>query len=376
MKQLRHILARNNPLASSKTRKLLVELFVAFCAILLIGILVNTVSPYRHTAETAFYNSKKTNDTTYHRATTQSSNESDNSQIRIVIDDGPDTKKILTIPSPIYTKIPVNSHIIVSKNSESSDYNFVDYYRLPYVAVGLTIFIAAVLIIGRRRGAASLVGLIVSIGVIGVMIIPLILAGHDALWVCIAGAFLIAVTSILIAHGFKKRTYISLVCILLLLTLVAIAATLSVSILHLTGLADEAAGMLSTNIDLSGLLIGGIIIATLGVLDDIVTAQVAIVDELMGANSKLSLQQVYKKAMSVGSEHIAALVNTLALIYAGTALPLILLISSHSNNIIVLFNSEYIVTEIIRTIISSLALVLAVPMSTFVASLWLMPKNK
>jgi uncharacterized membrane protein len=116
--------------------------------------------------------------------------------------------------------------------------------------------------------------------------------------------------------------------------------------------------------------VGGIVIATLGVLDDIVTAQVATVDELMTANRKLPLRTIYKKAMSVGGEHIASLVNTLALVYAGTALPLILLISSNTNDLFVFFNSEFVVTEVARTIIASLALVAAVPMSTLAASMW------
>ncbi|RYZ90965.1 MAG: YibE/F family protein, partial [Moraxellaceae bacterium] len=117
----------------------------------------------------------------------------------------------------------------------------------------------------------------------------------------------------------------------------------------------------------------GMIIATLGVLDDIVTAQVAVVDQLRKANAKLGINELYTRASAVGGEHIAALINTLALAYVGISLPIVLSIVDlqSSNNLLVLFNSEFIAQELTRTIVSSLGLILAVPISTLFAAILL-----
>src|SRR5690606_30788086 len=123
-------------------------------------------------------------------------------------------------------------------------------------------------------------------------------------------------------------------------------------------------------IDVRGLLIGGIIIATLGVLDDVVTTQTATIDELHKANPRLSFWQLVQRGYAVGTEHVIALVNTLALAYVGVSLPMVLSItlSSQSQSLLSILNSEFIAQEIVRTLVSSIALVLAVPLSTVVAA--------
>lgn len=250
-----------------------------------------------------------------------------------------------------------------------------DYWRLPTVIFFVLLFIVVVALVGRRRGITSLVGLVVSIFVIGAFIIPQIVNGANPFWICVVGAYAIAVSSILIAHGLSKRTVVSLCIVLGILSLTVALAYIMVMMTGLRGVNDETTAYLKvmSTVDMRGVLIGGIIIATLGVLDDIVTAQVAVVDELQKANEAMSMRVLYKKAASVGSEHIASLVNTLALVYVGVALPMLLsLVMFQSQQTgwspFVLFNGEFIAQEIVRTVVASIGLVVAVPISTLGAA--------
>ena len=115
--------------------------------------------------------------------------------------------------------------------------------------------------------------------------------------------------------------------------------------------------------------LGGIIIGALGVLDDITTAQTATIDELSKANHTLSQRELFTRGMSVGKEHVASLINTLALAYAGASLPILLLFYTNTDTPAwVTVNSEFIAEEIVRTLVGSMALLLAVPISSFLAA--------
>jgi len=329
------------------------------------------VTPYQPKADSVFYVSTE-NDTSFLRARVESV---DDKSLSVTILDGPlkdQARSVEYSPNKYVSEYSPKDLILVSESSSDSAISLIDRYRVPGLIVLVAIFMTLVLFIGRRRGVRSLTGLAVSIMVVAWFIIPLILSGYDALWISIAGAYMIAFSSIIIAHGLNYRTLISLGCILVVLTLVAIGASLTVYLLGFTGFSDETAFYLSNsqpNLDLGGILIGGIIIASLGVLDDIITTQVATVDEIFKANPKLSIKDLFSRASSVGGEHIASLVNTLALVYIGAALPIIILLANDNNaNLLLLVNSEFFATEVIRTIIASIGLVLAVPFSTIVSA--------
>jgi uncharacterized membrane protein len=153
--------------------------------------------------------------------------------------------------------------------------------------------------------------------------------------------------------------------------LTGILAYLGVTLARLNGLASEEAFYLNLNtsgtLDFAGLLLGGIMIGVLGVLDDIAVTQAAVVSELYNSASHLSRKEIYKKALRVGKEHVGALVNTLALAYTGASLPLLLFFSMSDSSISSIINQEIFATEIIRTIVGSIGLILTVPITTFLA---------
>lgn len=252
-------------------------------------------------------------------------------------------------------------------------YNIADKYRLTPFFVLLAFFFVLVVYISRWKGLASVGGLCISLFVLAAFIVPKIITGSNPFFISLAGAFIIAVTSIYFAHGVSKRTTIAIVSTLGTLTFTAVLAYISVSLTKLFGLGSEEAFYLQISnvghINLRGLLLGGIMLGALGVLDDITTAQSAVVDELKKANTTLSFSELYRRGISVGNEHVASLVNTLVLAYAGASLPLFVLFSADSlQPLWVSLNSEIIMEELVRTLVGSIGLVFAVPITTFLAA--------
>ncbi|MEX0622244.1 MAG: YibE/F family protein [Candidatus Woykebacteria bacterium] len=282
-----------------------------------------------------------------------------------------------------HQKVKPGETVIVVKTPVLDDFRYfiTEKYRLPSVVILFTIFLVFTVIFAGIKGLGSIAGLAFSILVIIQFIIPNIADGKDPLFISLIGALLIATVSIYIAHGFSKRTTIALASTIITIFIAAALATFFVSTAKLFGLGSEEAFYLQqgplADINLRGLLLGGILIGALGVLDDITTAQSAAVDEIHKANPKLPFKDLYRKGISVGKEHIASLVNTLALVYISAALPVFLLFSSNQTQPLwVLLNNEFIAEEVVRILVGSTTLVLAVPIATFLATYFLTKKIK
>ncbi len=254
-----------------------------------------------------------------------------------------------------------------------SQYVIVDRYRLPALLAIAGIFIVLAILIGRRRGLTSLIGLAVTAGVLLFYIAPQILAGKNSIAVALTGAGAIVMVSMFVSHGLSRRIQISALSTLIALGISGGLAYVFVLASQLFGFGQSDAMLLETGylgtINLQGVLLAGIIISVLGVLDDVTTAQTAAVEELHKLDSSLSVSQLYSKGLSIGREHIASLINTLVLVYAGAALPVFLLLTlQKSQPIWVLINSEFLAEELIRSLIGSMALILAVPIATYLAA--------
>ena len=279
-------------------------------------------------------------------------------------------------------KLEIGETVVVGRLASIGEpiYYIADKYRLPALVWIGVIFFAAGIFFGRLRGLTSILGLCLSIAILALYIVPRILDGADPIATTLIGACVIVCLSLFLAHGFKKRTWIALMSTLATLFVAASLAWAFVHFGKLFGLGTEDAFYLQAfpgvNINLQGLLLGGIIIGSLGILDDVTTTQTATVDEIAKANSSLSVTDLYQRGLSVGREHIAALINTLALAYAGSALPLFLLFVLNKNQPLwVILNGELVAEEIVRSLVGSLALILAVPIATFLAAYFLKRKE-
>lgn len=274
-----------------------------------------------------------------------------------------------------FKKVKKGDLVVVTKPAFAARediYYIVDHYRGTNLFIVITFFFVLAIIFGKKRGIMAIIGMLFSAGVIFYFMAPRILAGGNPLLISVLGGIIILIFSLYISHGFNKRTSIALASSLLTLGFAVVIDILFVSFCSLTGAGTEESFFLQTNmgsIDLKGLLLGGIIIGVLGILDDITTAQVATVEEVAKANRYLTCSELYKSGLSVGREHIASLVNTLVLAYVGASFPLILLYSASQNMPLwLLFNNNFIAEEIVRTIVGSSALIVAVPITTMLAA--------
>jgi uncharacterized membrane protein len=251
---------------------------------------------------------------------------------------------------------------------------FVDFVRSNSLLVLTVIFVIVILAISRWKGLRSLLSLGFSLLVIIGYIIPHILAGEDPLQVSIIGSVLLLGVTLYLTYGWNLKTHAAVVSMIFVLLITGTLAGLFVFFTRLSGSGDENAlfliQMLNTQINLRGLLLGGMIIGALGVLDDLVTTQASAVFELHHANEALGFRALFQSAMRIGQDHVAATVNTLVLAYAGAALPMLLMFSLGRSNYGFLVNFEFIAEEIVRTLVGSLGLVTAVPLTTAIAILF------
>ncbi len=243
----------------------------------------------------------------------------------------------------------------------------------------LGLFAAAVVAFGGWQGVRALLALAGSLAAIIYILMPGLLGGWPPLLASIVVAAAILLVAIFLTHGFNRESVIAYAGTMLAVLGTGLAAALAVSWTSLSGFATEESVYLNLNtqgtLDFAGLLLGAIIIGVLGVLDDIAVTQVAVVGELYSSRPDMDRREAYRRALRVGREHVAALVNTLVLAYTGAALPLLLLLYTSDAQIGALLNMELFATEIVRTVIGSLGLILTVPIVTGLAAWFLRGKS-
>lgn len=274
--------------------------------------------------------------------------------------------------------LAIGERVVVLKTSAfvgETRYVVMDHYRLPSLVWLFALFVLLAVIFASWRGLTAVVGLSISIGILAFYTIPAIANGSDPIIVAIISVFVIAVVSLTISHGPSKQTGIALLSTMTTLLIAIGVAAFFVRASRLLGLGTEEAFYLrlsfDTVIDPRGLLLAGIIIGVLGILDDVTTAQTAAVRALHETDRRLTFGELFKKGLFVGREHVVSLVNTLALAYAGVSLPMFLLLSSQQRTtpLWVIGNGELVAEEVVRTLVGSASLVLAVPIATLFAAL-------
>jgi uncharacterized membrane protein len=234
------------------------------------------------------------------------------------------------------------------------------------------VFAALVIAFGRLRGALSLVGLGISLGVIIVFLVPAILDGKPPLLVAVVGSLAVMIATISLAHGLGPKSLAAILGTSVSLILVALLAGAAAELTQLTGFASEEAAIINLNvaeISFQGLLVAGMIIGALGVLDDVTVSQSSTVFALRSANPEQGARQLFTRAMTVGRDHVSATVNTLVLAYVGSSLPVLLLFSVGSVGLADVANTELVATEIVGMLVGSIGLVAAVPITTGLAAL-------
>lgn len=261
-----------------------------------------------------------------------------------------------------------------------SPYSVDEPYRLPQVMILVGIFILILFIFGGWQGVRGLVSLIGSFALIIFVLLPGILHGFSPILMTFGISSLIIVIGSYITHGFNKTTSSAVIGMIATVAVTGALTAWAVHFTYLTGYGTEEATFLNlgTNgsINILGLLLGGIMIGLLGVLYDVSISQAIAVEELKNAAPDMSKRKLYERAIRIGREHIGALVNTLAIAYVGVSLPLLLLFYiSSTGSIAYMINKEIFSAEIVRIMIGSIGLILAVPITTLV-SVWILTRKK
>ncbi|MEU0434491.1 YibE/F family protein [Streptomyces sp. NPDC006290] len=255
---------------------------------------------------------------------------------------------------------------------EDLQYSVADVNRRFPMGLLAGIFALAVVVVGRLRGVMALVALAISFGVLNFFILPAILQGANPLLVAVIGSSAIMLIALYVCHGLSARTSVAVLGTLVSLLLIGILGSQFIDWAALTGNTDDSTGLihgLYPSIDMSGLLLAGVIIGSLGVLDDVTVTQTSAVWELHEANPTMGWRELYRAGIRIGRDHIASVVNTLVLAYAGAALPLLLLFSIAQSSVGTVANSELVAEEIVRTLVGSIGLVASVPVTTALAAL-------
>ncbi len=249
-------------------------------------------------------------------------------------------------------------------------YAYADRQRRPVLLWLAVAFAVVVVALGRMRGFAALLGLGASIVVLLQFVIPAILDGRNPVLVAVVGSGAIAYLALFAAHGFTRMTTVALLGTLAALGLTALLSWFVVGAAEFSGLTVEEAFIITIagHFDLSGLILAGVVLGALGAIDDITVTQASTVWELHAVRPDLGRRALVRSAMKVGRDHVASTVNTLLLAYAGAAMPLLLFFVLAGPSIGSVLNSEIVAVEVVRTLVGSIGLVAAVPITTWLSA--------
>ncbi len=309
-------------------------------------------------------------------------------EVLVLVKDGRFAGQKLTVETGFYDpltsqKFKTGDKIVLALSTDMEGNNIfyiADYVRRPKLILLAIIFVLLVLVVGGIKGFSSLIGLVLSFLVVGFLILPPINQGKDPVLVSIAVSVLMVPLLFYSAHGFSRKTTIAAASTVIALVITGVLAQIFVKGTNISGLSSEEAGFLSIShqglINPQGLVLAGIIIGALGVLDDVTISQSAIVEKLKKVNPKIKSKKLFQESLSIGRDHIASMVNTLVLVYTGASLPLLLLFINSNQRLSLVVNYEIIAEEVVRILVGSIGLVAAVPITTFLAVLFIKNKSK
>jgi uncharacterized membrane protein len=298
-------------------------------------------------------------------------------ELAIRIDEGPDRGAVVRqAGGDNATGRPdVGDRVVVAVDPGATGvddrYQLTDTQRGRSLVVLALLFAFAVVALGRLRGLLALVGLAVSSVVLVGWLVPALLDGRPPIPTAVVGAGAVMLSVLLLAHGPSVRTAIAIVGTGASLLLTLALAVLFVEASTLTGLTSEEATFVQAvfgGLDVRGLLLAGIVIGALGILDDVTVTQVSAVYELRAADPTMPVRDLYSAGLRVGRDHVASLVNTLLLAYAGASLPLLVIFTTSGEGLVGTLTNGVLAEEVVRTFVGTIGLVAAVPITTALAA--------
>jgi uncharacterized membrane protein len=255
-------------------------------------------------------------------------------------------------------------------------YSFVDFERRNPIYLLAAVFAVLVVAFARWKGVRSLLGLVASLALVTQFIVPAILEGASPLAAALVGSLAVMLVTVALSHGAGVPGLAAVLGATVSLLVTASLAVIFVELAQITGFASEEATLLrggsneGSTLSLEGLVLAGIVVAALGVLDDVTISQASTVVALRRANPAQTLRRLFGEALTVGRDHLSATVNTLVLAYVGAALPILLIFENQGTSFSDALNREVVATEVVAMLVGSIGIVLAVPLTTALAA-WL-----
>jgi uncharacterized membrane protein len=252
------------------------------------------------------------------------------------------------------------------------NYSFADFDRRRAMLWLSIAFVVLLLATGRIHGLRALVGLVASLVIVVEFIVPAILHGSAPLAVAIVGAFAVMLVMMPLSYGLGAKAMAAWLGTAVSLLIAAGLAYAFARIAHLSGAASDESvylGAAQSTVSLQGLLVAGMVIGVLGVLVDLTVSQASTVIALRRANPSLGFSGLFRGALEVGHDHIAATVHTLVFAYAGASLPVLLIFSVGSTSFADAVNGEAVADEVIAALVGSIGLIASMPVTTALAAL-------
>ena len=293
-----------------------------------------------------------------------------------LLDEGPDRGGTIELEVPFSPTSPVFGHgdrVVLDYRPEAAErfqYNYLDRQRRPTLIWVALLFGVVVVVLGRLRGLAALVGLAATVVILLHFIVPAILDGREPVLVAIVGAAAVSYVALYLSHGLTRMTTVALLGTLAALGLTTLLSWIALGMARLSGFASDESYIITMvgTVDVSGLILAGVVLGTVGAVDDVTITQASTVWEVHRAQPALSRLALFRSGLRVGRDHVASMVNTLLLAYAGAAMPLLLFFVLSSQSLGTILNSEVVATEVWRTLIGSIGVVASVPLTTWLAA--------
>lgn len=295
-----------------------------------------------------------------------------NGHLVVALDRG-GTVSVPAEPSAPLAEARVGQRIQVMTIEGQSDAFFFDYERgTPLLLLG-ALFAVLVIGVARWKGLAALAGLVTALTLVWVFTLPALAAGRDPLLVALVTAAMVMFVVVYLAHGISVKTTTALLGTFIGIAFVAALASWAIPATSLTPLQDETMAQLPSRfpgIDARGILLCGMVLAGVGVLNDVTITQASAVWEIRAAAPTATRRTIFAHAIRIGRDHIASTVYTIAFAYVGTAIAMLLLASRLDFSIGELLTFNTIAEEVVATLVASIGLVATIPLTTALGA-WL-----
>ena len=296
--------------------------------------------------------------------------------VPVTLDDTGEQVQVMFPPDYLALGVDVGSTLkilhIPQAAASGSEYVFMDYTRDLPIGLLAAAYLVVVIAVAGWRGLASIAGLLISFGVVVFFTLPALLVGTNPIGVALVTASVVMFIVLYLAHGFTARTSAAMLGTMIGLVITAALAGWAVDAANIFGLSDEYALALpayAPDVDIRGIAVCGIVLAGLGVLNDVTITQASSVWELRAASPTMNRRELFVRGMRIGRDHIASTVYTIAFAYLGAALPMLLMVSLIDMSLGETLTSGEIAHEVVRTLVGSIGLVLAIPITTAIAAL-------